>query len=296
MAVVDRKPLPALDGPAEFFILQKLRPVVGGQAAEVKPEVRQFCFQPIKDRPHCGGLFVLQQEDTLPQGLALGEGQERPLAPGLAHHQVHLLVAVFLPLPDAFRPVRDRGQLRMRHPADRPVPSLSLFPLLPEVLVAQAEEHPLVYVAVQGGDADAGGESFPPGCRQRRPGGVPLPPVRLSVPLDAQHLPLQKLRKGPVFSYFEGASLGGLVVVMDRLALVRRVPLHIPVVHRVQIPPPGHLVVDGLPAKPQLPGYLRHRQLCPQQRLQLVPFRLPHVVLFFRHRPASPLCALKLLT
>ena len=68
--------------------------------------------------------------------------------------------------------------------------------------------------------------------------------MRKTVKLTARALAAQqnqKLRKGPVFSYFEGASLGGLVVVMDRLPLVRRVPLHIPVVHRVQIPPPGHL-------------------------------------------------------
>ncbi len=296
MAVVDRKPLPAPDRPAQLFILQKFRPVVGGDAAELPGEIRFLLLQPVKDRPHRGGLFVWQQKYLLPQGLALGEGEEHPLAPGLAHHQVHLLVAVFLPLPDAFRPVRDRGQLRMRHPADRPVSSLSPPALLPEVLVAQAEEHPLVYVAVQGGGADGGGETGLPGRRQCRPGGVSPPPVLCPVRLDAQHLPLQKLRKGPVFSYFEGASLGGLVVVMDRLPLVRRVPLHIPVVHRVQIPPPGHLVVDGLTAESQLPGYLCHRQLCPQQCLQLVPFRLPHVVLFFRHRPASPSCALKLLT
>lgn len=63
----------------------------------------------------------------------------------------------------------------MRYPPDRPVASLFPPALFPKVLIGQPQEHPLVYVAVQGGGADGGGETGLPG-RQCRPGGVSPPP------------------------------------------------------------------------------------------------------------------------
>ena len=113
MAVVDFEPFPAPDGPAELVVFQKFRSIIRGQAAKMKREI-WLLLQSVKDRPHRGGLSIWQQEDLLPQGSALGEGEEDRPAPSLAYHQVHLLVAVFLPLSDDLRSPVDGRQLRVR--------------------------------------------------------------------------------------------------------------------------------------------------------------------------------------
>ena len=49
--VVNLKPPAAMDGLGKLFVLQKLRPVVGGDGFELFPEIRLGALQRVKDFP-----------------------------------------------------------------------------------------------------------------------------------------------------------------------------------------------------------------------------------------------------
>ena len=61
---------------------------------------------------------------------------------------------------------------------------------------------------------------------------------------------------------FELAALGGLVLVVELLSFVRRVPDFVPPFTGVNIRAPLHFVVDGLTAEAQLPGDLGNGYFC----------------------------------
>ena len=91
---------------------------------------------------------------------------------------------------------------------------LAIFPTIRCALL-----HPLLMAWNSG--RDGGLEALRPRRRQRRRRGKPLPPVPLAVRLNAQHFLFQEISKGMVIPNLQGPSLGGLVVVVDLLGLIR---------------------------------------------------------------------------
>lgn len=145
------------------------------------------------------------------------------------------------------------------------------------MIVAQCKKHSLVNVAVKGVYADAGFKSFLAGCCQSCPRGK-------SVPED---LLFQVGGIGMVIPYFERSALGRLRVVGGLLCFLGRVTPLVPVVPGVHVAAALDLVVNGLPAKAQLPGDVGHGPLFPQQRLQADPLLVGHVVLRHAFPPLS---------
>lgn len=87
--------------------------------------------------------------------------------------------------------------------------------------------------------------------------GVVLNYLRYVVPDDTDMLDVSG--KGVVVPDLQRSALGGLIVVVYLLALVRRVPQLVIVPVVVEILPALDLVVDCLTAATQLPGYVAHR-------------------------------------
>ena len=71
----------------------------------------------------------------------------------LSDDQIHLPVSALRALPDVCRPVLYAGQFRVRYPRRGLLGPGLLFPLLPEMSVAQLVKHLFVDVTVQCADA-----------------------------------------------------------------------------------------------------------------------------------------------
>ena len=290
MAVVDPEPLPAVDRLHQFVILQKFRAIVRGDGLERLPELPlpHFALQHVKDLAHCLRPFVRELEEKRLSRAPLNHGQQYGPAPVLPDDQVNFPMPFFLPLIDLLRPGGDRRQFRVGYSLDRLVSPFLFLPLFPQVLVGQMEEDPLLYVAVQGADADGGMEFFSLGQRQRRRWGTPLAFVNCSVLLDPKHFLFQEICTLPVVPDLQRFPLGGLVAVVDLLSLFCRIPLFVPVGAGVDVCAPFDLVIDCLTAEAQPLCNLCHGDLFPQKRLQLTALLPRHVVLFFRHSPPNP--------
>ena len=73
--------------------------------------------------------------------------------------------------------------------------------------------------------------------------------------------------KGVIATDLQRPALGGQVVVVDLLALIRRIPELVIVAVVVEILPALDLIVDRLAAASQLLGYVAYRFLLVQQGL-----------------------------
>ena len=123
--------------------------------------------------------------------------------------------------------------------------------------VSKLVEHPLVNVAIQGTDADGRIKPVSP-CR--RQGGCWGIPVYDDLMLDIGG-------KGVIAADLQRSALGGLVVVVDLLALIRRVPELVIVAVVVEILPALDFFVDRLAAASQLLGYVAYWPFLVQQGL-----------------------------
>ena len=113
-------------------------------------------FQLIEYPSDGGGLSVRQFEDEFLSAVSLGQCQQYRLCLGLAYDQIHFPVPALRPLSDVCGPVLNAGKFRMCN-ALLCIVLLLLFPaLVPEVLVGQGQKDPLIYVAIQSADTDAG--------------------------------------------------------------------------------------------------------------------------------------------
>lgn len=100
-------------------------------------------------------------------------------------------------------------------------------------------------------------------------------------------LTLDEGRKGVVAADLQRPALGRLPIVVDLLAFLRGVPNFVPVVAGVEVTASPEFVVYGALAEAQLPRDLPDGYLVAPHGLQLVTFRLCHVVLL-SHLPLPP--------
>ena len=131
-------------------------------------------FQPVEYTSDGGRLSVRQFEDKLLSAVSLRQRQQDMAGLCLSDDQIHLPVPALRPLPDVCWSVLYAGQLRVRHPRRGLLGLDLLFPLLPEVTIAQLVKDLLVYVAVQCADAYPRSKRVLPCRRQSCRRGVPI--------------------------------------------------------------------------------------------------------------------------
>ena len=137
------------------------------------------------------------------------------------------------------------------------------------MLIGQGQKYPLIYVAIQSADTDAGLKVVPP-CRRQS--------CRRCVPVH-DDLMFNVGREGVVAADLQGPALGRLIVAVYLLAFLCGVARLVPVFAGMDIASTFQLVVDRPLAEAQLAGNLPHRHLVPPHGFQLVALLLCHVVL-----------------
>lgn len=131
-------------------------------------------FQLIEYSADGGGLPVRQLEDEFLPAVSLRQRQQDMVGLGFADDQIHLPVSALRPLPDVCWSVLYAGQFWVCDALFSIVLLLLLFALVPEVLVGQCQKDPLIYVAIQSADTDAGLKAVLPCRRQGCRRGVPV--------------------------------------------------------------------------------------------------------------------------
>lgn len=226
-------------------------------------------FQPVEYTSDGGRLSVRQFEDKLLSAVSLRQRQQDMAGLCLSDDQIHLPVSALRALPDVCRPVLYAGQLRVRYPRRGLHGPGFLFPLLPEMSVAQLIKHLFVDVTVQCADAYLRSKRVLP-CRCQS--------CRRGVPVH-DDLMLDVGGKGVVAADLQRSAFGGLIVAVFLLSFLCRVPFLVPEFTGMHIAAPPKLVVDRPLAEAQLPRDLPHWYLVPPHGFQLVTLLLRHVVL-----------------
>lgn len=234
-------------------------------------------FQLVEYTSDGGCLSVGQLEYKLLPAVSLRQRQQDMAGFGLADDQIHLPVPALRPLPDVCWSVLYAGHLRVRYPRHGLLGLDLLFPLLPEVTIAQLVKDLLVYVAVQCADAYPRSKRVLPCRRQSCRRGVPV----------HDDLVLDVGGKGVVAADLQRPAFGRLVVAVYLLAFLCRVPFLVPEFTGMHIAAPPKFVVDRPFAEAQLPRDLPHWYLVPPHGFQLVALLLRHVVLL-SHLPVPP--------
>ena len=155
VAVKDLESLSAVYGLYQLLMLQKLRPVVRGDAPELLPEclLAHAPLHPVKCLPDRTCPPVWQLADDLFLFEPLCQRQQHWPAPGPACDQIHLPVSRFLSPVDLLRPLFNAGQFWMRYFRLLLLPGLPAG-LFQQIGVRQLVKYSAADVAVQCPHAD----------------------------------------------------------------------------------------------------------------------------------------------